>query len=489
MVAQAHEIELKFLCDPADVPALLAALPPGEDREAEMSATYFDTPERALREREAGLRLRDEPGGRRQTLKAGRGIRRIEAEITPAGDGLDLSHAALLDLIGAETAARLEPLFEVRVRRTLRDATQEGGEIEIAIDQGEIRAGRRRRRLCELELELKAGEPRLLFDLARRLFDVAPLYLSFETKADQGFALVEPPSAHRHDGVRLSADQTAAETFQALMRSGLSQLAANGLLLRAADTAEAIHQLRVAARRMRSALSTFKGLLDAETAEAIKGELKWIASACGEARELDVFIDETYGPAARSEAAIHGLADLGQALEAARSKAHAKARAAVASARFRRLLLDLCAWVETGDWLAALEDGGGPAGDFAAHGLARRRRKLARKGRGLSDLDDAARHQVRIEAKKLRYAAEGFRSLLDDKAARRFLKRLRKVQASLGALNDAAAAEALLTRLKVEGAGLYAAGHLAGEMTGRRADLMATAQDAWDRFKAVDDPW
>lgn len=484
-----HEIELKFLCESADIPALLAAMPEGEATEVEMAAIYFDTPDRDLREQQAGLRLRDEPGGRRQTLKAGRGLKRREEEITVEGEGLDLAHPALVDLIGAEGAERLEPLFEVKVRRTLRLIEVDDAQVEVAIDQGEIRAGRRKRRICELELELKDGTPRALFDLALRLFEIAPLYLSFETKADQGFALVEPKAAHRHQGSGLKGQMSAAEAFQAIARQALAQLAANGLVLRGGDTVEAVHQLRVAARRLRSALSTFMPLLGGEALERLKGELKWIAGACDEARELDVFIAETYAPAAQGGAAIHGLADLGQALESARGKAHARARAAVASTRFRRLLLDLLAWIETGDWLSALEDGGGSAEAFAHKALAKRRRKIIRKGRNLAALDDEGRHKVRIQAKKLRYAAEGFRPLLDDKTGRRFIKRVKKVQSALGALNDAASTEALLTRLKLEGAALYAAGHLAGEMAAGREAQIEAAEAAWSAFRNEDPPW
>lgn len=489
MASETQEVELKFLCDPADGPALLAAVGGEDQGEAELAATYFDTPERDLRAAGAGLRLRDEPGGRRQTLKAGRGLKRREAEIPVEGQALDLSHPALLEVIGPAAAERLEPLFEVRVRRTLRTVAEGEAQVEAALDQGEIRAGRRKRRLCELELELKAGEPAALFVLAGRLFDVAPLYLSFETKADQGFALVEPPGAQRHEPPTLKDGVSAAGAFQAMGRQGLAQLAANGLILRAADQPEAIHQLRVAARRLRSAFSTFKPLLAGAEAERLKGELKWIAGACDEARELDVFLAETYRPAAQKGATIHGLADLGEALESARGRAHARARAAVASARFRRLLLDLCAFVETGDWLETLEEGGGDGLDFAAQALGQRRRKLARQGRNLAELDDAARHKVRIEAKKLRYAAEGFRPLLKDKSARRLIKQVRKLQSALGSLNDGAVAEALLTRLKLEGPALYAAGHLAGELASRRGPGLAAAEAAFEKILKISDPW
>ncbi len=486
-----EETELKFLCEAADVEALLAAAPSGEERTMSLSAIYYDTPERRLRDLGAGLRIRDEPGGRRQTLKTGKGLRRQEYEIAVDSEAPDATHGPLRDLLGREHAARLEPLFAVRVQRQLRDLEWEGAEIELALDEGEIVAGGRQTSLCEVELELKSGEPATLFALARRLFEAAPLYLSFESKADRGFALVEGEDPARdHAPARLSREMTAAAAFQAIGRAALAQIAANGLILRqGGDSPEAIHQLRVAIRRLRSAMSTFAGLVDGKALDTLKSELKWLAGACDEARNLDVFLDETYRPAALAGAAIYGLADLGQALEAARGKAHARARAAAASTRFRALLLELHAWIETGDWLTRLAAGGGPARTFAEAALGGLRRKLAKQGRGLMSLSDSQRHQVRIRAKKLRYAAEAFAPLLGDKAARRLIKKTRTLQTALGALNDGATAETLLAGLGLEGPALYAAGHLAGETAAGRESRMAAAARAWSAYRAVDNPW
>lgn len=491
MSAISEEIELKFLCEAADVEALMAAAPPGDDRSIALAAIYFDTPERRLRDLGAGLRIREEPEGRRQTLKTGKGLRRQEYEIALERDGLDASHAPLRDLLGREHVARLEPLFAVRVQRRLRAVAWDGAQIELALDEGEIIAGGRKTRLCEVELELKSGEPAALFALARRLFEAAPLYLSFESKADRGFALVEGDDpAGGHAPVRLGREMTAAAAFQAICRTALGQIAAKGLILRqGGDSPEAIHQLRVAIRRLRSAMSTFGALVAGEPLDALKGELKWLANACNEARNLDVFLEETYRPAALAGATIHGLADLGQGLDAARGKAHARARAAAASTRFRALLLELHAWIETGDWLARLGTGGGPAKDFAEGALSGLRRKLTKQGRGLMSLSDAQRHQVRIQAKKLRYAAEAFAPLLADKAARRLIKKTRALQTTLGALNDGATAEALLASLGLEGPALYAAGHLAGEIAAGREARMAAAARAWSAYRDVDDPW
>ncbi|MDP3489711.1 MAG: CHAD domain-containing protein [Phenylobacterium sp.] len=486
-----EETELKFLCEPADIEAVLSAAPEGEDGAIELAAIYFDTPERRLRDLGAGLRIRQEPQGRRQTLKAGKGLRRQEHEIAVDSDQPDASHGPLRDLLGDEQVARLEPLFAVQVRRRVRNLVWDDAQIELALDQGEILAGGHRTSLCEVELELKTGDPAALFSLARRLFEAAPLYLSFETKADQGFALVEgEEDSRRHGVVGLNPEVSAATAFQAIARTALAQIAANGLILRrGGDSPDAVHQLRVAVRRLRSAMSTFKPLVAGEALDILKAELKWLAGTCDEARNLDVFLEETYRPAAQGTAAIHGLADLGQALEAARGKAHARARGAAASTRFRALLLDLHAWIETGDWLDGLADGGGTGADFAIAALSGRRRKLAKRGRGLMELSDGERHQVRIQAKKLRYAAEAFRPLLKDKAARRLIKKTKGLQSALGALNDGATAEALLTSLALEGPALYAAGHLAGEIASHRDGRLRAAARAWSAYRDVDDPW
>ena len=105
------------------------------------------------------------------------------------------------------------------------------------------------------------------------------------------------------------------------------------------------------------------------------------------------------------------------------------------------------------------------------------------------NLSDEARHQTRIQAKKLRYGAEAFRPLLKDKTARRLIKKTKKLQESLGALNDVVSAEALLTGLALEGAALYAAGHLAGELQARRGDHLKAAERAWTALSKTDDAW
>lgn len=478
MSAGEDEIELKFLCEPADLAAVLAAAPVGETYEKTLVSTYFDTPQGDLRQARISLRIREGGAKRVQTLKRGDGFAREEHEKPIEGEGLDLTLGALKDALPAAKRATLSPIFTVRVVRRQRTFEYGGATIEMAVDEGEVQAGERTRRISEVELELKAGDCDPMFDLARELSKTAPLYLSFDGKASQGQGLIDGTdrSPRRHDKAPLARGLTAAGAFQAIARNTLVQIAANGVVLREADSVEAIHQLRVAVRRLRSTISTFKNLVDDDRTDDITAELKWLAGACDDARDFDVFAADA---AALDDPALD-LAPLLTAIEAARARGHAKACAAVASGRFRELVLETTAWVETGAWLtqggkASAKRRDMPAERFAAKALERRRKALLKRGADLQAQDDAGRHEARIAAKKLRYAAEAFAALFDAAAAKAFIKGLKRLQDQLGLMNDAAVAAALVERLKLKGKAQAAAGQL---LALREAERPKTAKAA-----------
>ncbi|MBT9470972.1 MAG: CHAD domain-containing protein [Pseudomonadota bacterium] len=463
MSAGEDEIELKFLCEPADLAAVLAAAPVGETHEKTLVSTYFDTPQGDLRRARISLRIREGGAKRVQTLKRGDGFARQEHEQSIEGIGLDLSLAALKDALPAAKRATLAPIFTVRVVRRQRTFDYGGATIEMAVDEGEVQAGERTRRISEVELELKAGVCDPMFELARQLSKTAPLYLSFDGKASQGQGLIDGTdrAPRRHDKAPLARGLSAAGAFQAIARNTLVQIAANGVVLRQADSVEAVHQLRVAVRRLRSTISTFKTIVDDERTDDIASELKWLAGACDEARDFDVFAADL----AKFDDPALDLSPLLAAVEAARARGHAKACAAVASGRFRELVLETTAWVETGAWLtqggkASAKRRDMPAERFAAKALERRRKTLLKRGADLEGQDDAARHEARIAAKKLRYAAEAFVALFEPEPAKVFIKDLRRLQDQLGLMNDAAVAGALVERLKLKGKALAAARQL-----------------------------
>ncbi len=233
---------------------------------------------------------------------------------------------------------------------------------------------------------------------------------------------------------------TAGEAFQAIALSCLSRFGRNEELLLRTGSAEALHQVRVALRQLRSAFTIFREIVADDRFEHLRGELRWLAQQLNEARDLDTLIARLDEPPAT--------------LTRARKQAYARATKALTSARAHRLTHDCVDWLANGAWLEIRNPAEISAAHFAAASLERLHHKLARKGRHLRTLDDDELHQVRIAAKKLRYAAEFFSGLFPgDKALRReqrFAKAMRALQDELGELQDARVAPEVLTRLRVE---------------------------------------
>ncbi|MBA2933173.1 inorganic triphosphatase [Sphingomonas sp. CGMCC 1.13654] len=456
MAIEPLEVELKLEIDADDADRLADAplLAELAREKQELLSTYFDTPERDLRRRGYGLRIRRKGSKRVQTLKAeGEGAAglfvRPEWECAVKGDRpvLDANAGPLPELFAPEVLATLEPLFETRVTRTVFEPTIEGAAIELALDVGEAVAGPRSVPLSEVELELKSGNPRALFDLARQLDEHVPLRLGVRSKSEAGYGLSDDakPRAIKAEPVVLDRASDARDAFATIARGCIRQFRLNESGVMGAGKAGSVHQARVGLRRLRSAFSLFKPLIaDDARAELLRLELKWLAAELGEVRNLDVLIP-------RMSDRVRGQ------LEVARERALEHVRIALASARTRLLMIDLVEWLAIGDWRVDPADpalAARLAPDFAADILDRHRRKLRKRGKHLAKLDDEHRHEVRIEGKKLRYAADFFGSLYPGKKARRrheaFLAAIEDLQDALGELNDFVTGPEVLARLGIE---------------------------------------
>jgi inorganic triphosphatase YgiF len=344
----------------------------------------------------------------------------------------------------SDVGADLKPIFATRMQRTKRLIREPTGEVEAALDRGQIEAEGRITPVCELELELKTGSPGALFGLARRLAETEPLRLSFESKAERGFKLLagSAPEAVGGEPPRLTRHMTTAQAFAAIGGGCLRQLTANAQILRALRRPEALHQTRVAIRRLRTSFKLFEAAARDADFDRLNGELKWLAGELDAARDLDVIIADTFRPAADRFHGQEGLAELGKRMHAARGKAYDRALKALDSPRFLTLTLDLAAWLDSGAWrdpdAPLYEAGAGaPIDRFAQAGLERLRRQIKRRGQELERLSPELRHKLRIRAKRLRYAVEFFGDLYEDAAGRRtFGKTLKGLQDALGALND-----------------------------------------------------
>ena len=453
------EIEFKFEVPPRAIQKLrrLRALrhaDGGRIREEDLVSVYFDTPRHKLRKHGISLRVRHIGDKRIQTIKANgqsaAGLfSRDEWEKPINRDTPDLRavrHTPLRALLTKKLVHQLEPLFETRVRRTVVPLKVGGSRIELTLDRGDVRLGRKSAPISEVELELKRGKPDELLKLAHKIVEQVPARLAVRSKADRGYDLLEDRSvaAVPAEKIKLAPDETTADAFRAIARACLHHLAANEPAVRAHDS-EGVHQMRVGLRRLRAAISVFSGLLADPQTERIKTALKWLTGELGRARDLDVYVTGNIKPLERTLPPKRGLLDLQRDLERQREEAFERARKAVESTRYRALVLDTLSWLEAGDWTSGGDElvkarRERNVKDFAREEIARRAKKVMRRSRKLAELDGERRHKLRIAMKKLRYAIEFFESLFvarkESKRIGRFERLLAELQDSLGALND-----------------------------------------------------
>ena len=509
-----QETELKLQLAPSDLQRLkrhplVQRLKRGRPQTKQLKSVYFDAED--FRLRSAGVVLRVRHVGRRriQTVKTmgaciGGAWARDEWEWEIAGDEPDLSLLAetpLAEMFAAEGLLRaLRPIFATEIKRTAYLLGDGVWEVELALDEGQLVSAQGSAPVSEAELELKAGAPSQLYKLALGLQADLPARLMSDSKSSRGYRLAEGSSPQPQKGATpdFTPEATSAEAFRAIAHACAGQLLVNQDCLIETRDPEAIHQMRVALRRLRSAMNVFKGLLDTPETSRIKEELRWLQSILGPARDCDVFIDEIFAPLEKELAGDAGFAALLEDFSKRRLALYDVAIVEACGPRFTRLMLELGHWVETGDWLDILEKPDRQALldrralDLAREVLEKRESKLIKGLRHLRKLDAHARHMTRIEAKKLRYAIEFFAPLFNSKRPAKFAKSLAVLQDELGLLNDIATSRAALKH-HAEQSGdperLWSAGLIAGWHAARVPTLLQDAERAAKSFKALPRFW
>jgi CHAD domain-containing protein len=285
--------------------------------------------------------------------------------------------------------------------------------------------------------------------------------------------------------------------LQTILRHNLTAMLAHQELARDGSDIEGVHQMRVSVRRMRSALSLFRNGLERDQVRAWREEMRWLAGQLGRARDLDVFISE-------------GLADVAGKLpltgeEALRELALAKRAAVYAedvrpllnSERYQRFCADFPRWIEE-DLAQQQHPERKTASRLACPMIARARKLLDKQERKVLDLgrsiardDTPAMHQLRIECKKLRYAAEFFRPLFP--GMDKFIARMKGIQDVLGVMNDLALTQGLLDTLLSERSMDAPLQRYAGALIGWRSyhfqQLLADFDTHWEALVAARRPW
>jgi inorganic triphosphatase YgiF len=366
-------------------------------------------------------------------------------------------------------AAALRPLYRTDIQRLHRRVRADGAVIEIALDRGEIVAGRRRLAVDEIEFELISGPPAALPTLAARWATRFGLWWDVRSKSEQGHRLAlglthMPPVTAAP--VALAPGATPAQAWQAMLKAALAQALPN-----AAEIAgglggpEHLHQLRVALRRLRSVLRIYAPW-GGDAAGALALDADWRApfAELGAARDRDVLAS--------------GLAE---ALVAAGAPPYtcpagapvAAAADVVRGAAFNALLLRTLVLVSTAESAAPAD--AMPLRDAARSRLLPLWRRVRREARAFAALDAAGQHRLRKRLKRLRYALEPLAPLLKPRPAARWRHALAAALEALGELNDLDVARALFrAQADIEPAAWFAVGYVAARRDAAQA--LATAR-------------
>jgi adenylate cyclase len=439
---------------------------------------YYDTRELTLHDKGIALRTRRQGRHWLQTVKcagtaAGGLAVRPEWEQPYRGrfefDDIDDSKVREF-LERHRVRSHLEPVFETAFsRRCWRLRPSRGASVLLMLDRGAIVAGDRREALSEIELELEQGDAGALFELARVLAADLPACPELFSKAERGYRLrlAAPLVPRKAARSTLQATMSPAEAFRLIAQDCLAQLQWNALGANAQD-AEFVHQMRVALRRLRSGVRTFRPALPEGFEAAVAPPIRALARTLGAARDWDVLAEEIVAPVRQAFAEDARLDALAAAVERLRESARASVRRALADSAYAIFLLDFGARLHR---LEAASAAGNLAG-FAA----RRLDRLHKKALALADAARAqapdALHALRIGVKRLRYATEFFAPLYPAGEVRSTLAALTSLQDALGALNDLSRAGGLLAQCMDDDPALREAVSLLGGWHGpRHAEL------------------
>ncbi|MEO8118584.1 MAG: CHAD domain-containing protein [Rhodoferax sp.] len=478
LIHRSEEIELKLAlpgANPSSLAKRLARTPVLARRQPthqQLHNVYYDTPEQHLHQQRVALRIRRVGSEAKpqwlQTLKTGgRGdsalSQRGEWE-TPAPDA-NLSLKALkntpwsgIDPDGSVFQA-LAPSFTTSFERTIwLVRRRDGSVVEVALDIGHIVAGDKTTPICELEFELKAGQPAALFDVAQQIARSIAVLPATMSKAERGYALAQdsldaPRRAQPH---QLTSDLPVLAATQRVLNEMFCQFTSNLNALRTSDDPEVVHQARVGWRRFRSASRLFRPVLALDAVPSWQA-LQALLTCLGELRDLDVARSETLPPLAEAYAAGNERrAQAWQAMTQALTHGAELQRKAVRYALQEPSVG--ASLLATTQWLAGLT-----ASTSAVDALDESKVSLRRWSRRRIDrlhvqfkralgqaCDPESQHRARILAKRMRYGIEALRSLLPKKQAQRWGQQATDLQTSIGATRDLMQAAALVAKLELD---------------------------------------
>jgi CHAD domain-containing protein len=444
-----------------------------------LDAVYFDTDDLRLARAGHALRHRSRDGDvGTWTLKTTRAQHGSQAE----RDEYDLAGplrrmppeiaSALAAVLGASPLGRTA---RITTERTTTLVHRGDTTVEVARDQ--VRSRVRRKvgpTFHEAELELVRGDVAALDELERALRSVGAHPSHWTSKLHHVLGEVAPPST--------APPNTLADLVTRAFATALDRLLRHDPLLRLDADVEAVHQARVATRRLRSDLRSLRPFLDASTADALHDDLTWIAALMGAVRDLDVMVELLTAMRDRVSADDAAWDALLAHLHDARGPALLTLREALDSDRFLGLV-ELIRVGTVAPHLGDDVDATMPATEAAEVVAERAWKRLTRAVEGLSDdPDDEALHDIRKRSKQARYAHE----LVAPVASKRVVRRTAAIEALqdlLGTFQDTVVLRTWLddTAPTLSGAPAYLAGRLRATAEAQGDALRARFPRQWKR--------
>ena len=442
--------------------------------------TYLDTADLRLAAWGCSLRYREGQGWTVKLPPARDGVMFVRDEHRFDG-APGRPPAAAVDLVRAFVrTATLTPVARLRTERTrvgLVDA--DGGDVgEVVDDAVTVLEGRRvASRFREVEVELSEGAPAELLPVVLAILasagavpDDRPASKYTRALGDRGVGR-SPELAESG----LGAEPTVGELVRSSLRASVTRMLVHDPEVRLADDPEGVHQARVATRRLRSDLRTFGPVLDPAWAGRLRDELARYAEALGAARDADVLLDVlAAGAASLDERDTSVAARLIDRLRQHRAGIQEELLAAMRSRRYLALLDDLVAAAHTPAVLPEVATRSARSlGPLMERPWKHLEHAVAAGG---GDPTDTQLHEIRIRAKRARYAAEALVPAFG-KRARRFAEAAAELQSVLGRHQDAVIASAWLRDEAVHaGAGTA---FVAGELAGLQQAIEHETRDEW----------
>ena len=423
------------------------------------TAVYFDTPDLRLARSKVTLRRRE--GG----VDDGWHVKLPADDDTPdARDEVRLPleastdgepPPALLELVVSLTlGAAVEPVATLRTARsaTLLRAPDGRAIAELTDDHVElVDGGQVAARFRELEVESREGTKTELDAVVARLVEAGAIEGGLTSKVARalGAAAAAPPDLGPPE--ELGRKSTAGEVLTAHLVRHTRAFLAQDLRLRR-DLPDAVHQLRVAARRLRSGLKAFGPLVEQAWADTLRTELAWVASELGEIRDREVLeehlladlaaLSTDHGADSRDVQAAASV--VRRAFDDERASAKAEVDEALRSERYVSLLSAL---VEAAQHPHLSTTAAERADTVLPSLVTKTWKRLAKDVRGL-DLEgsDDSWHEARIAAKRARYAAEAVVPVFGA-PAKKWVRQMESITELLGGHQDTVIAAMTTRRL------------------------------------------